>query len=171
SGACPSLRRVICSGEALSAELAKAFFRTLPSAELHNLYGPTEAAIDVTAWRCDPAEDAPPPIGRPIWNTRMYVLDGRLQVVPVGVSGELYVSGAGVARGYWRRGGLTSARFVADPYGAPGARMYRTGDVARWRSDGQLEYLGRADDQVKLRGYRIEPGEIAAVLRAQPGVA
>jgi amino acid adenylation domain-containing protein len=168
---CVGVRRVICSGEALSRELQAQLHRTLPC-ELHNLYGPTEAAIDVTAWTChaqDPALSVP--IGRPIWNTQVYVLNAALQPVPVGVPGELYLAGAGLARGYLHRPGLTAQRFVADPFGLPGSRLYRTGDLARWRPDGVVEYLGRTDHQVKIRGFRIELGEIEAALLRHAAIA
>ncbi|HEY0636053.1 MAG TPA: amino acid adenylation domain-containing protein, partial [Pseudonocardiaceae bacterium] len=166
---CTGLRRVICSGEALPDELQDRFLALLPDVELHNLYGPTEASIDVTAWRC--AAGTPVPIGRPVPNTRVYVLDAELRPVPVGVPGELYLAGVQLARGYLARPDLTAERFVVSPYGAPGERMYRTGDVVRWRPDGALDFLGRTDHQVKIRGNRIELGEIEAALLAQPGVA
>ncbi|WP_037345186.1 non-ribosomal peptide synthetase [Sciscionella sediminilitoris] len=164
-----TLRLVFCSGEALPVELAEAFLARLPEAGLHNLYGPTEAAVDVTAWACVPGQPSVP-IGHPVWNTRTYVLDERLRPVPSGVAGELYLAGAQLARGYLRRAGLTAERFLADP-NLPGQRMYRTGDVVRRRTDGALEYLGRSDDQIKLRGQRIEPGEIASRLAGHPDVA
>jgi amino acid adenylation domain-containing protein/non-ribosomal peptide synthase protein (TIGR01720 family)/FkbM family methyltransferase len=168
-----ALRRVVCSGEALPGDLQSRFFAALPGVALHNLYGPTEAAIDVTAWTCRAVDgDETPPIGAPIWNTRLYVLDAALEPVPAGVSGELYLAGDGLARGYLKRPALSAERFVADPYAPrPGSRMYRTGDLARWRDDGVLDFLGRADDQVKIRGFRIEPGEIEAALAAQSRVA
>ncbi|HKV36650.1 MAG TPA: amino acid adenylation domain-containing protein, partial [Pyrinomonadaceae bacterium] len=164
--AAAKLRRVICSGEALSADLMERFFARLPGVELHNLYGPTEAAVDVTAWKCERREDGRVPIGRPVANTTMYVLDSRQELVGVGVPGELYIGGVQVGRGYLNRPALTAERYIPDPYSAePGARMYRTGDVARWLLDGEIEYLGRADQQVKIRGQRIELGEIEAALR------
>ncbi|MFF8812629.1 AMP-binding protein [Streptomyces pactum] len=166
------LRRVLCSGEALPEELQRQFFRTFTGVELHNLYGPTEASVDVTSWECRP--DAPPgpvPIGRPVWNTRTYVLDTALRPVAPGVPGDLYLAGVQLARGYANRPELTAERFVADPFGPPGSRMYRTGDVARWTADGALDYLGRSDDQVKIRGFRIELGEIEAVAARHPDAA
>jgi pristinamycin I synthase-3/4 len=163
---CCALRHVFCSGEALPAQLQARFDSVLSDAFLHNLYGPTETTVDSTYWDClHDGETESVPIGRPIWNTRVYVLNGSLKPVPVGVAGELYIAGAGLARGYWRQPGLTAERFVADPYGAPGTRMYRTGDLVKWRRDGILEFLGRVDHQVKIRGYRIELGEIEAAIR------
>ena len=169
---CTSLRRVICSGEELPAPLVARFLAALPETELHNLYGPTEAAIDVTSWACtaQTSSDERVPIGRPIANVSCYVLDPRGLPVPAGVVGDLCLAGTGLARGYLRRPGLTADRFVPDPYGPPGTRMYRTGDRARWRTDGALEFLGRADGQVKLRGQRIELGELEAVLTEHPKV-
>ena len=169
---CPSLRRVIASGEALPAEVAGAFFDLLPLVELHNLYGPTEAAIDVTAWRCErDAAGRPVPIGRPLDNLAIHLLDAASTQVPAGVAGELHIGGVGLARGYVARADLTAERFLPDPFAVePGARMYRTGDLARYRAGGAIEYLGRVDHQVKIRGFRIEPGEIEAVLATHPAV-
>ncbi|MFJ2060586.1 amino acid adenylation domain-containing protein [Streptomyces sp. NPDC087908] len=167
---CTGLRRVVCSGEALPPDTARELTSRLPGLRLANLYGPTEAAVDVSAWECAGAMETVP-IGLPIDNTRLYVLDELLRPVPPGAPGELHIGGTAVALGYHRRPGLTATRFVPDPYGPPGARLYRTGDLARRRPDGTLEHLGRIDQQVKLRGLRIEPGETEAALRAQPGVA
>lgn len=172
-GRMASLRRVMCSGEALPASLATRFHECIPGIELHNLYGPTEAAVDVTAWACLPgAKETTVPIGRPIANTRMYVLDRYGQPVPMGVAGELFIGGIQVGRGYLNRAELTVERFLADPFAREaGARMYKTGDLGRWRHDGSIEYLGRNDFQVKLRGFRIELGEIEKRLETHPGVA
>ncbi|MFM9599127.1 amino acid adenylation domain-containing protein [Streptomyces turgidiscabies] len=166
---CLGLRRVMCSGEALPDELAQRFRAVLP-AELHNLYGPTEASVDVTATQVTEAAGRVS-IGRPVWNTRAYVLDAGLRPVPPGVAGELYLAGVQLARGYLGRPALTAERFTADPFGELGSRMYRTGDLARWTTEGTLEYLGRTDDQVKIRGFRVELGEIEAVLARHDTVA
>ena len=168
--ACASVRLVAASGEALGAEQPAAVARCFPGARTDNLYGPTEASVDVSSWRCEPEAVGPVPIGRPIANTQLYVLDDRGEVQPVGVAGELYIGGMGVARGYLGRPGQTAERFVPDPFGSGGGRLYRSGDLARWRADGALEYLGRNDDQVKVRGHRIELGEVEAALREVPGV-
>ncbi|MGW9795457.1 amino acid adenylation domain-containing protein [Serratia sp. 121840015-1] len=167
---CDKVVRVMCSGEALPAALVAEFYRRLPQAELHNLYGPTEAAVDVTAWHCSrEADRVSVPIGRPIANTRIYLLDDHGQPVPLGAVGELYIGGVQVARGYLNRPELTAERFLSDPF-APGGRMYRTGDVARYLANGDIEYLGRNDQQVKIRGFRIECGEIEAALATHPAV-
>ena len=161
------VRNLVCSGEALTGADVRRCVEVLGVPPV-NLYGPTEAAVDVTCWDTDPAEDEVP-IGVPIWNTRTYVLDAGRRPVPVGVAGELYLAGVQLAHGYVGRPELTAERFVADPF-VPGERMYRTGDLAAWRADGALRYLGRVDDQVKVRGQRIELGEIEAAAAGVPGV-
>ncbi|MFF1838053.1 amino acid adenylation domain-containing protein [Streptomyces sp. NPDC058231] len=160
-------RRLLAGGEALPGPLAEAM--TALGSEVVNLYGPTETTVYSTCAVLSPAEPVPA-IGRPVANTRVYLLDDGLRPVPAGAVGELYIAGAGVARGYWQRPGLSATRFLPDPFGGPGERMYRTGDLARWSSDGTLRYLGRTDHQVKLRGFRIEPGEIESALTAHPSV-
>ncbi len=165
---CRTLRRVICSGEALSIELQQKFFETM-HAELHNLYGPTEASIDVTHWQCLPGvKQTSVPIGRPIANTSIYILDGNAQPVPLGVPGELYIGGIGVGAGYTDEE-LTRQRFLDDPFLGQG-KMFRTGDAARWMPDGTIVYIGRLDDQLKIAGNRIEPGDIESVLRRHKNV-
>ncbi|QBZ90211.1 amino acid adenylation domain-containing protein [Pseudomonas viciae] len=168
----PALRRVLCSGEALPRGLQRRFEQQLAGVELHNLYGPTEAAIDVTAWQCrpsDPGESVP--IGKPIANIQMHVLDARGEPQPLGVAGELHIGGIGVARGYLNQAELSAERFIADPFSTePNARLYKTGDLGRWLANGALEYLGRNDFQVKIRGLRIEIGEVEAALALCPGV-
>jgi amino acid adenylation domain-containing protein len=171
--ACTSLRRVVCSGEALPAPLARRFLAAWPAGaapELLNLYGPTEAAVDVTGWRCESENPlATVPIGRPAANTVTYVLDAHLRPMPIGIPGELYLGGVQLARGYHARPDLTAERFLPDPF-ADGARLYRTGDQVRLLAGGEIVYLGRLDHQVKIRGVRIELGEIEAALSALPGV-
>lgn len=174
AGRCGALREVICSGETLKPELQQRFHRLLPQTRLHNLYGPTEAAVDVTAWECDPTAAGPVPIGRAIDNLRLHVVDADGYEVPVGVAGRLLIGGIGVARGYINHPELTAERFMPDPFAETatvgGQLLYDTGDLARYRGDGALMFLGRADQQIKLRGVRIEPGEVAAALTALPGV-
>jgi amino acid adenylation domain-containing protein len=162
----PDLKCVVLGGEVCPPELAAQWS---PKVRLLNAYGPTECTIITTL--SDDLTGSAAPIGRPVVNARVHIIDDRLRPVPPGVAGEMYVAGVGVARGYDGRAGSTAERFVADPFAADGTRMYRTGDVARWNGDGQLEYLGRSDDQVKIRGHRIEPAEIEATLNAFPGVA
>ena len=172
--ACRTLRRVFCSGEALPTELCREWER-LTGAPLHNLYGPTEAAVDVSWYpACGPelaaVTGSSVPIGWPVWNTGLRILDAAMRPVPPGGAGDLYLTGIQLAQGYLGRPDLTASRFIADPF-APGERMYRTGDVARWLTNGAVEYLGRSDDQLKIRGQRIELGEIDRVMSALPDVA
>ncbi|MBI0382863.1 AMP-binding protein, partial [Streptomyces albiflaviniger] len=165
-------RTVVLAGEALPAQTVRDIREAMPSCRIANLYGPTEATVYATGWFCDgPAPAQAPPIGRPVAGARAYVLDPTLRLVPPGVTGELYLGGQGLARGYLRRPGLTAHRFLADPLGPPGSRMYRTGDLVRWNGEGQLEYVGRADDQVKIRGFRIELGEVETALLRHPDIA
>ncbi|HVF90480.1 MAG TPA: amino acid adenylation domain-containing protein, partial [Blastocatellia bacterium] len=165
-----SLRQVVCSGEALTRELVKKFHNQL-GCELDNLYGPTECAVEVTARRCERGEEGAVPIGRPIANTRIYVLDKNKRMVPTGVSGELHIGGLPVGRGYLGGEDKTAESFIPDPFGEAGSRMYATGDEARYVEGGEIEYLGRLDHQVKIRGFRIELGEIVAALSRHPSIA
>ncbi|HKU74236.1 MAG TPA: amino acid adenylation domain-containing protein [Pyrinomonadaceae bacterium] len=169
---CESLRRVYCGGERVSEKLRKRFYERVGECEFHNLYGPTEAAIDATHWECErESKRESVPIGRPLVNVETYVLGPELEAVPVGVTGELYIGGVGLGRGYWGRPELTAEKFIPHPHSAArGARLYRTGDMARYAADGAIEYLGRVDHQVKIRGFRIELGEVEAALRGHPGV-
>ena len=169
---CTSLRQIICSGEELPRELVDRFYAIFPGACLHNLYGPTEASVDVTAHTCGQGGDGVVPIGRPIANLEVHVLDKTMRAVPVGVVGEVHLGGVGLGRGYHGQADLTAERWVPHPFSnLPGSRLYRTGDLGCWRDDGQVEYMGRMDFQVKLRGFRIELGEIEAGLRAHDHVA
>ena len=169
--ACRTLRWVCCGGETMPPDLPARLFELL-DVELYNLYGPTEAAVDATWWACRREGPRPVvPIGRPIANAQAYILDANRQPVAPGVPGELYIGGAGLARGYLNAPELTAERFVRDPFSdVPGARLYRTGDRCRWLADGAIEFLGRLDHQVKIRGYRIELGEVEAALLSHPSV-
>lgn len=164
-GRCDTLRKVFASGEALPFDLLTAFREALPNAQLHNLYGPTEAAVDVTYWTCEARPDQKVPIGKAIDNIAIHILGSDGRRAPAGEEGELCIGGVGVGRGYLNRAALTAERFVDDPFGPPGAKMYRTGDRARELDDGNIEFLGRVDFQVKIRGLRIELGEIEAALQ------
>jgi acyl-coenzyme A synthetase/AMP-(fatty) acid ligase/aryl carrier-like protein len=164
----PKLKYWITSGEALPSSIAKDFFKYVQEGKLLNLYGASEDAADVTCYEVKPSFDGNiAPIGRPIQNTRAYILDAHGRAVPIGVAGEIHISGAGVARGYQNRPELTAEKFLPDPFVSSGERMFRTGDLGRWLPTGEIEYLGRNDDQVKIRGFRIELGEIEARLREQ----
>ena len=170
---CRSLKKIFCGGEVLSGDLRDLVFSILPRTELYNLYGPTEATIDATCWKCERGHRKPAvPIGAPVANTRIHILDERLQPVPAGVSGEIHIGGAALARGYLARAAETARRFIPDPFSAsPGQRLYKTGDAGRYAPDGTIEYLGRMDRQVKVRGFRMEPGEIELLLKELPFVA
>jgi acyl-coenzyme A synthetase/AMP-(fatty) acid ligase/acyl carrier protein len=170
---CTSLKRVLCSGEALTRELQERFFARLPGAELHNLYGPTECSMTVGHWACQRGDGRlTVPIGRPGANARLHVLDTALRPVPIGAPGELHIGGIQVGRGYAGRPDLTAERFIKDPFSdVPEACLYKTGDLARHLQDGAIEYLGRIDDQIKFLGFRVELGEIEATLETHPAVA
>jgi amino acid adenylation domain-containing protein len=162
---CTSVRLVVCSGEALGAEMVRRYHERMVG-RLENLYGPTEASVDVTSWRCEPGKEGEVvPIGRPIANTRIYIVDEEGELVGAGVRGEIQIGGEGVGRGYHGRAELTAERFVPDVYSKErGGRLYKTGDIGRWREDGRIEYVGRKDQQVKVRGHRVEMGEIEAAI-------
>lgn len=167
---CNSLKKVVCSGEELTVNLQNNFFSKFKDTELHNLYGPTEAAVDVTYWQCDKDSKLNfVPIGKAIANTKIYILDPSLNLLPVGVPGELHIGGVQVARGYLNREELTKEKFIPDPFNN-GGRLYKTGDLVRYMDDGNIEYLGRIDNQIKIRGFRIELGEIEFVLNNYPGI-
>jgi acyl-coenzyme A synthetase/AMP-(fatty) acid ligase/acyl carrier protein len=172
-GSFATLRHLMFGGEACDPKWVRAVLEHRPPRRLLNVYGPTEGTT-FTTWqlveRIAPG-DTTVPIGRPIANTRVYVLDSHGNPVPVGMAGELYIGGDGLARGYWKRNALTDEKFVPDPFGAPGSRLYKTGDVCRWREDGTIEFVGRVDHQVKLRGFRVELGEVEAALLEHPSVA
>ncbi len=172
-GTCKSLKYVFCGGEAMPLHVQKDFFTHFPNVELHNIYGPTETTIDITWWACEKnTQRRSVPIGCPITNTTIHLLDDDLREVPVGVAGELYVGGDNLGRGYWRRPGLTAEKFIPDPLApATGARLYRSGDLARYLADGSIEFLGRIDQQVKVRGFRIELGEIDAAVGSHPAIS
>ncbi|MFD6939100.1 amino acid adenylation domain-containing protein [Streptomyces goshikiensis] len=171
---CAGLRWMLVHGEELPPDLVTRWYKRFPGIPLANVYGPAECSDDVSIsviGREALPRGSRAPIGKLLHNTRAYVLDARLRLVPAGVTGELYVAGAGLARGYARQPALTAERFVADPYGAPGERMYRTGDLARWNASGELEFIGRADHQTKIRGFRVEPGEVQSTVEADESVA
>jgi enterobactin synthetase component F len=170
AGCARTLRQVFCGGEALGRPTVNRFHRLLPGVALHNVYGPTEATVNVSHQPCAAGGTGAVPLGRPAWNSGLYVLDEQLGLCPPDVPGELYIGGPQVAQEYLNRPELTAERFRPDPFGPPGARLYRTGDLARRTEDGTLHYLGRADDQVKVNGFRIELGEVDAALRALPGI-
>jgi acyl-CoA synthetase (AMP-forming)/AMP-acid ligase II len=170
-GPWPSLRTVICSGETLDRDLVEMWYGRC-NATLHNLYGPAEAAVDVTSSVCERNGSGAVPIGKPIANTRIYVLDHSLHPAPINVAGEIFIGGMAVGRGYLNAPELTASKFLPDPFSdEPGARMYRTGDRGRYLRDGNLEFLGRLDNQIKIRGQRIELGEIESILRGLEGVS
>ena len=165
-----SLKRILCSGEALPSDVQARAIKLLPHIKLYNLYGPTEAAIDVTHFTCHGNADRVVPIGRAIDGCELFILSSDLNLAPKGSAGELYIGGVGLARGYEGRSELTAERFIANPFKQDGQRLYRTGDLVRWNDFDELEYLGRTDHQIKIRGLRIELGEIESVLYAQKNI-